>query len=641
MMFPKLLSPSKTALLLVAILSAARSSVSAPTADVGTAVSSAPKPVPNLAPSNPQSPHRRAEIPFGTLSTKDGIQNPPPKHLGKRQFQQMSVSAPAILSRPPNSPNTNDEKNAIGAAAERIKQAADEAVNHMEEVANSAVRNAANEQRDGVDNPIFHGSQDKFQVLDGNGNPAGGNQILNDIGQAIPSQTLQNSDPSVVSAITSNLGLWRQVLDDPDIQKFLQDNTPEGLQPLLDPSTVNQLEQNPSLAKILVPSLNNPTPETITPFLILLDTVPLTDKLNLVNEGHDVALLARTDLEELASMMNTVDNLSAPAQFPVSGFRTDILPPPTVHTDTGSMLFTPNGFEMSPLGPFGGPVPLSRQGLDGTISQPPEPVSDIFHGTFGAIPTNVFLPNGGTISFNCVPIYIDANGEQHAASDIPPQILSAFNVGGMQMPIMTQSSFMDQTTDPNTPLTPFLSEVVAENSDILSASQIDDTTVLVNTEGGDDAEKVFLKLQNGWGLQAEDTDKQNGLDTVTLENGGTKFQISQPQGFATADILDAKTPGDILGKIGEGASIQLETANVAAVPEVVAREFSETIAPPPAPGSRSYINGDFFSNEWLNRLDTKQFDLIYDYTFIVALDPAKGLRELWAERVAGLHRSSL
>ncbi|KAF3313323.1 hypothetical protein TWF173_006062 [Orbilia oligospora] len=487
----------------------------------------------------------------------------------------MSVSAPAILSRPPNSPNTNDEQNAIGAAAERIKQAADEAVNHMEEVATSAVRNAANEQRDGVDNPIFHGSQDNsyvwpstipsnypwptnvattrdplasaaavaaaapggqgFQVLDGNGNPAGGNQILNDMGQAIPGETLQNSDPSVVSAITSNLGLWRQVLDDPNIQKFLQDNTPEGLQPLLDPSTVNQLEQNPGLANTLVPSLNNPTPESITQFLILLDTVPLTDKLNLINEGHDVALLARTDPEELAKMMNTVDNLSAPTQFPVSGFRTDILPPPTVHTDTGSMLFTPNGFEMSPVGPFGGPVPLPQQGFDGTINQPPGPVSDIFHGTFGAIPTNVFLPNGGTISFNCVPIYIDANGERHAASDILPQILSAFNVGGMQMPITTQSSFMDQTMDPNTPLTPFLSEVVAENPDILSASQIDDTTVLVNTEGGDDAEK-----------------------------------ISQPQGFATADILDAKTPGDILSKIGEGASIQLETANVAPMPEVAA-----------------------------------------------------------------------
>ncbi|KAF3161721.1 hypothetical protein TWF788_002412 [Orbilia oligospora] len=610
MMFPKLLSPSKTALLLVAILSATRPSVSAPTADVGTAVSSAPKPVPNVAPSKAQSLHRRAEIPSSTLRTKDGIPNPPPKRLGKRQLQQMSVSAPAILSRPPNSPNTNDEENAIGAAAERIKQAADEAVNHMEEVANSAVRNAANEQRDGVDNPNFHGSQDdsyiwpsavpsyypwptnvattwdplasaaavaaaapggqEFQVLDGNGNPAGDNQILNEIGQTIPGQTLQNSDPSVVSAITSNLGLWLQVLDDPNIQKFLQDNTPEGLQPLLDPSTVDKLEQNPGLANNLVPSLNNPTPESITPFLVLLDTVSLTDKLNLVNEGHDVALLAQTDPEELARMIDTVNNLSAPNQFPVSDFRTDILPPPTVHTDTGSMLFTTNGFEMRPVGPFGGPAPLPQQDFDGTISQPPGPVSDIFRGTLGAIPTNVFLPNGGTISFNCVPIYIDADGEEHAASDIPPQILSAFNVGGMQMPITTQSSFMDQTTDPNTPLTPFLSEVVAENPDILSASQIDDTTVLVNTEGGDDAEKVFLKLQNGWGLQAESTDKQNGLGTVTLKNGGTKFQISQPQGFATADILDAKTPGDILNKIGEGASIQLETANVAPVPEVAA-----------------------------------------------------------------------
>ncbi|KAK6503689.1 hypothetical protein TWF481_008693 [Arthrobotrys musiformis] len=71
----------------------------------------------------------------------------------------------------------------------------------------------------------------------------------------------------------------------------------------------------------------------------------------------------------------------------------------------------------------------------------------------------------------------------------------------------------------------------------------------------------------------------------------------------------------------------------------IARDFSATIPPPPAPGSRNYITGDFFSNEWLNQLNTKQFDLVYDYTFMVALDPAKGLREQWAERVAGLIKS--
>ncbi|KAK6520851.1 hypothetical protein TWF506_001094 [Arthrobotrys conoides] len=616
MVLPRLLSPSKTAVFLVAILSATQSSVSAPTADTGTAVSSAPKPIPNLVPSHVQSLHKAPKIVASTLNTKDGVKKAPPKRLAKRQFQQMSVSAPAILSRPPSSPNTNNEEDAIGAAAEKIKQAADEAVNHMEQVANAAVRNAADEQRDGIDNPVFHGSQDNsyiwpsatpsyyswptnvastwdplasaaalaaaasggqgqgFPVVDGNAyfnvNPVSDNQILNDLGQTISDQTLQNSDPSIVPAIISNPDLWRQALNDPNIQSFLQSNTPEGLQPLLDPATTAQLRQNPGAANILVPSLNNPTPDIIVPFINLLDALPVNDKLNLINEGPDIGRLAQTDSTGLASAIDAVQNLRAPDTFTgVSGFRNDFIPPPSVHTDTGSMLFTPNGFEMSPVGPLGGQGPrvqidTTGQGFDATIGQPLGPGPDIFRGTFGAIPTNLFLPNGGTISFNCVPVYIDANGEQHAASDVPSHILSAFNVGGQGV---VPSAFMDQTTDPNTPLTPFLSEVVAENPDILSASQIDDTTVLVNTQGGDDAEKVFSKLQNGWGLQAEDTDQENGLDTVTLENGGTKFQISQPQGFATADILDAKTPGDILSQIGEGASIQLETANAAPAAE--------------------------------------------------------------------------
>ncbi|KAK6351427.1 hypothetical protein TWF718_004587 [Orbilia javanica] len=857
MAFSKLLSPSKTALLVVSILSAVQTSVSAPTADIGTTVSSAPKPVPNSVPGSIESLQNKLRIVPSPLNSKDEIKRRdldvvygngipsdsitqstvnPPKRLGKRQFQQMSVSAPAILSRPPGSPNTNDEEDAIGAAAEKIKQAADEAVNHMEKVANAAVRNAAEEQKEGIDNPNFHGSQDNsyvwpsaapalpawptnvastwdplasaaasagqgfrvldgngelirddalqpnavispqgqpvdaavsnelgapFQVLsgdgqplqdgalqpkrvvapvgepiqvfdgsgnpiedvngalqperiiapvsepvqvfDGNGNPiedvngalqperivapvgepirvfdgsgnpiedvngalqperivapvsepvqvfdgsgnpiedvngalqperivapvgeplqvldgngnkiqdlnqytdptilnqpepvrilngdgsplTGGalqpppttpeyftpnildnNQILNDAGQ-----TIQDPDLSVVPAIASNPDLWRQVLDDPNVQKFLRDNTPEGLQPLLDPSTKDQLEQDPSIANSIVPSLNNPTPEGVTPFLNLLDALPINDKLTLVNEGPDIARLAQPDPSGFSDVINAIENLQTPSPFPADGFRSGFLPAPSVHTDTGSMLFTPNGFEMSPVGPFGGPRLLPQldginQNFDGTINQPFVPNQDIFGGTFGAMPTNVFLPNGGTISFNCVPIYIDANGEQHAASDVPSQILSAFNVGDMPMPTTEQSSFKDQTTDPNTPLTSFLSEVVAQNPDILSASQIDENTVLVNTEGGDDAEKVFGKLQNGWGLEAEKTG-DNGLDLVTLENGGTKFQISQPQGFATARILEAKTPADVLGQVSEGASIQLETVNVAPAP---------------------------------------------------------------------------
>ncbi|KAF3935418.1 hypothetical protein ABW20_dc0104639 [Dactylellina cionopaga] len=65
-------------------------------------------------------------------------------------------------------------------------------------------------------------------------------------------------------------------------------------------------------------------------------------------------------------------------------------------------------------------------------------------------------------------------------------------------------------------------------------------------------------------------------------------------------------------------------------------QFAATQPLPPSSGSSSFITGDFFSNEWLNKLDTKQFDLIYDYTFMVALNPAEGYREKWAERVAAL-----
>ncbi|KAF3930648.1 hypothetical protein ABW19_dt0206470 [Dactylella cylindrospora] len=68
----------------------------------------------------------------------------------------------------------------------------------------------------------------------------------------------------------------------------------------------------------------------------------------------------------------------------------------------------------------------------------------------------------------------------------------------------------------------------------------------------------------------------------------------------------------------------------------IAREFEESRPLPPSPGSRTFITGDFFANDWLDNLDTQKFDIMYDYTFMVALDPSKGLREKWADRVAGL-----
>ncbi|KAF3932070.1 hypothetical protein ABW20_dc0105577 [Dactylellina cionopaga] len=56
-------------------------------------------------------------------------------------------------------------------------------------------------------------------------------------------------------------------------------------------------------------------------------------------------------------------------------------------------------------------------------------------------------------------------------------------------------------------------------------------------------------------------------------------------------------------------------------------------------GSYRFVNGDFFESDWLSSLegnDGKQFDIVYDYTFLCALDPSQGLRPKWASRMAEL-----
>ncbi|KAK6339217.1 hypothetical protein TWF718_008639 [Orbilia javanica] len=53
------------------------------------------------------------------------------------------------------------------------------------------------------------------------------------------------------------------------------------------------------------------------------------------------------------------------------------------------------------------------------------------------------------------------------------------------------------------------------------------------------------------------------------------------------------------------------------------------------PGLYNFVNGDFFTKDW--QADTpEKFNVVYDYTFLCALDPSQGLREKWAERMAGL-----
>ncbi|KAJ6149613.1 TPMT family [Penicillium samsonianum] len=49
------------------------------------------------------------------------------------------------------------------------------------------------------------------------------------------------------------------------------------------------------------------------------------------------------------------------------------------------------------------------------------------------------------------------------------------------------------------------------------------------------------------------------------------------------------------------------------------------------PGTARFIIGDFFSNEWIARMDpVDKFEFIYDYTFFCALSP--DLRPSWARR---------
>ncbi|KAI9892024.1 MAG: hypothetical protein M1814_002219 [Vezdaea aestivalis] len=52
-------------------------------------------------------------------------------------------------------------------------------------------------------------------------------------------------------------------------------------------------------------------------------------------------------------------------------------------------------------------------------------------------------------------------------------------------------------------------------------------------------------------------------------------------------------------------------------------------------GKTEFIQGDFFSNEWESQIEGgASFDIIYDYTFLCALDPP--LRPAWAERMSQL-----
>lgn len=51
-------------------------------------------------------------------------------------------------------------------------------------------------------------------------------------------------------------------------------------------------------------------------------------------------------------------------------------------------------------------------------------------------------------------------------------------------------------------------------------------------------------------------------------------------------------------------------------------------------GKVTWLTGDFFSDEWVNKAGVQQFDLTYDYTFLCALPISA--RPAWARRMADL-----
>ncbi|EPS36407.1 hypothetical protein H072_10088 [Dactylellina haptotyla CBS 200.50] len=470
------------------------------------------------------------------------------------------------------------------------------------------------------DPSLFDSNDQPFQVLDGLGNPIkndalqpnpmvpGSNgvdalsdpEIGNQIGQTGPGQAIDAVDNLALPAIVSAPELWRQVLDDPNVQQFLQDNTPNSLQPLLDQEIRNELETQPSTEwQNILPGVNNAMPETITPFLNLLDSVTPQQQSDLIIDGPGIVDAAVNNPIAMANVFDQVDAHKGQqpfgqqmenTPFPYNGFNqaqadpngdnfgdasayllpempgvnhnfdgtinTPLgnMPDPVVHMDSGGTTFTPNGFDQNPTGAGGGiadttPNQIGNQGGSGS--------------------TNPLLSNNGMFTFNCVPVYVDANGVQRPFNDILAQTLSALNVNVANFGAMGQgpATSITQSTpgSPDPPLAPLLSEVISNNPDeIVSASQISPNTVLINKDGVDDAEEVVTNFNNGYRMTAVNTGGPDTFDSVTLEKGGTKFDINNPIGFDTVNIMNAAGPGDILNEaFNDGASVVVESSSPA------------------------------------------------------------------------------
>ena len=67
-------------------------------------------------------------------------------------------------------------------------------------------------------------------------------------------------------------------------------------------------------------------------------------------------------------------------------------------------------------------------------------------------------------------------------------------------------------------------------------------------------------------------------------------------------------------------------------PSARARFDAERKAAGVSSAHASLVIGDFFEDDW--RADREPFDLVWDYTFLCAIDPAR--RDAWAQRMAAL-----
>ncbi|KAJ6261049.1 hypothetical protein Dda_3714 [Drechslerella dactyloides] len=395
-------------------------------------------------------------------------------------------------------------------------------------------------------------------------------QAINQLSQTQPGQVIQNADDTALPAIVSAPDLWQQVFDSPDVQQFLQGNNPASLQPFLQPETRQAIEQDPNSAGTFVPGLTNATPDQISNFANFIDTLPPNQQVSLVTDGPAIADLTQAYPAELSDVLDQASGLKTPQIF--GPFLNDniasAMPESTVFGGGGE--FTPNGFEQSPVGPNGLPpfafpdtqaFPDNGQFIPNGFAQSPTG-SDAFapftpdaqsvnnYSPESGVPTNLLLQNGGVLHFNCVPVYTDANGVKYPAAEIQAQALNSLNLasfGAMSGP---------PPSDPN-----LLNDVVSQDDgSIVSASQIDGNTVLINTDQQNDSEQVVKQLQDGWTMQAEDTDGVRGFDRQIVSNGGVNFVIDNPNGIPTDSILGADTVGKALdASLGSDARISVES----------------------------------------------------------------------------------